>query len=158
MEKKEIIDILTIGEFGGIANLWKGALMDDFYKEYEIEGLSHPQQWQDGTYHTYDGCYSMNDGVVSDNMRNAIVKYREEIDPSCNIWVCNNMYDNEQAFVIYHNGTNGAEGDALNSMRNAADTLEKIQGFTKWATLLDCYCDTCDDVYSWLFTFSMEKY
>ena len=57
--------------------------------------------------------------------------------------------------VIFHNGTNGEECNALNSMRDAADNLEKIQGFTEWATLLDCYCDTLDDVYSWLFTFEV---
>ena len=37
----------------------------------------------------------------------------------------------------------------------ALEKLEKIQGFTEWATVVDCHCDTLDDVYSWLFTFEV---
>lgn len=62
---------------------------------------------------------------------------------------------NDQAFVIYTDGTNGKECNVLNSMRDAADKIEKIQGFTECATLLDCHCDTLDDVYGWLFTFEV---
>ena len=156
MNIKEIIsDALGSGEFRKVASLWKGADMDKFYKEFEIEGYSHPQRWDDGTYHTYDGCYSLNSGKISDDMRKAIDTYREDIDHGCNIWIYTNANGKEQAFVIFHNGTNGEECNALNSMRDAADNLEKIQGFTEWATLLDCYCDTLDDVYSWLFTFEV---
>lgn len=59
------------------------------------------------------------------------------------------MYTNgkDQAFVIYHNGTNGKECNALNSIRDAADKIEKIQGFTECVTLIDCHCDTLVDVY-----------
>ena len=38
--------------------------------------------------------------------------------------------------MIYHNGTNGRECNALNSMRDAANKLEIVQSFTKFSTLI----------------------
>ena len=152
--KEEIQTILSSGCFRDIAALWKGASMDEHYKDYEISEFSHPQQWGDGTWHTYDGVYNVsNSETLSDKTLEAIRNYRSKIDDDCNIWITTNIYGEEQAYVIYHNGTNGRESNALNSMRDAANKLEFVQSFTDWATLIDCYCDTCDDVYSWLFTF-----
>ena len=154
VDKKEIQDTLSHGEVGKVAALWKGGSMDEHYKDYEISEFSHPQQWEDGTWHTYDGVYNVsNYDTVSDETLEAIRNYRSKINDDCNIWITTNIYGEEQAYVIYHNGTNGREGNALNSMMDAANKLEIVQSFTDWATLIDCYCDTCDDVYSWLFTF-----
>ena len=154
VDKKEIQDTLSHGEVGKVAALCKGGSMDEHYKDYEISEFSHPQQWEDGTWHTYDGVYNVsNYDTVSDETLEAIRNYRSKINDDCNIWITTNIYGEEQAYVIYHNGTNGREGNALNSMRDAANKLEIVQSFTDWATLIDCYCDTCDDVYSWLFTF-----
>lgn len=156
MNKEKITKILSNGDFQEMASLWKGGDMDKYYKQYEIEGYSHPQQWDDGTWHTYDGCYSLNDGNISDKMRKALDAYRNTICNDSNIWVYTNSFGREQAFVIYHNGTNGKEGNALNSMRDAANVLEKVQGFTAWGTLVSTYCDIYDDVYSWLLTFEVK--
>ena len=154
VDKTEIQNILSSGEYGKITGLWKGALMDEHYKDYEISEVSHPQQWEDGTWHTYDGVYNVsNSKTISDDTLEAIRNYRSKIDDDCNIWITDNIYDEEQVYVIYHNRTNGRECNALNSIRDAANKLEIIQSFTDWATLIDCYCDRCDDVYSWLFAF-----
>lgn len=154
--KEELINILRSADFSKHANLWKGAYMDEHYKQYEVAGFSHPQQWEDGTWHTYDGVYSLNDGQISDKMREVITYIRKNIYGGANVWIFTNPETkDEQGFFIYHNGTNGLEGNALNSIREMADSLEDLQNHSDWATLLDCYCDTCDDVYSWLFTFTV---
>ena len=154
VDKKEIQNILSNGEIGKVAGLWKGVSMDEHYKDYEISEFSHHQQLEDGTLHTYDGVYNVSDfEILSDKTLDAIRSYRSKIDDNCNIWITTNIYGEEQVYVIYHNGTNGREYNALNSMRDASNKLEIVQSFTDWATLIDCYCDTCDDVYSWLFTF-----
>ena len=41
------------------------------------------------------------------------------------------------------------------SVDDLKEYIEKIQEFTEWATLLDCHCDTLDDIYGWLFTFEV---
>lgn len=155
MEKEKIKDILKRGKIEEIIALQLCYDSEIRYGQYEIEGYSHPKKCDDGKYHTFDACYSLNDGKISDRMRKAIDDYREYINDTENIWVYTNDNGKEQAFVIYYNGTNGKEGNVLNSMRDSSEKLEKIQGFTEWATLLDCHCDTLDDVYGWLFTFEV---
>ena len=155
MEKEKIKHILKRGVFEEIIALQLCYDRDICYGQYEIEGYSHPKKCDDGKSRTFDACYSLNDGKISDKMRKAIDDYREHINDTENIWVYTNDNGKEQAFVIYHNGTNGKEGNVLNSMRDSSEKLEKIQGFTEWATLLDCHCDTLDDVYGWLFTFEV---
>lgn len=155
MKKEDIKNVLKRGEFEGFIKLQLRDNNGMGYDQYKIEGYSHPKKCDDGKYHTFDACYSLNDGKVSDRMRKAIDDYREYINDTENIWVYTNDNGKEQAFVIYYNGTNGKKGNVLNSMRDSSEKLEKIQGFTEWATLLDCHCDTLDDVYGWLFTFEV---
>ena len=155
MKKEDIKNILKRGEFEGFIKLQLRDNNGMGYDQYKIEGYSHPKKSDDGMCHTFDGYYSLNDGMISDRMRKAIDDYREHINDTENIWVYTNDNGKEQAFVIYHNGTNGKECNALNSMRDAVDKIGKIQGITEWATLLDCHCDTFDDVYGWLFTFEV---
>ena len=155
MKKEDIKNILKRGEFEGFIKLQLRDNNGMGYDQYKIEGYSHPKKSDDGMCHTFDGYYSLNDGMISDRMRKAIDDYREHINDTENIWVYTNDNGKEQAFVIYHNGTNGKECNALNSMRDAVDKIGKIQGITEWATLLDCHCDTLDDVYGWLFTFEV---
>ena len=155
MEKEKIMSILKRGKIEEIIALQLCYDSEICYGQYEIEGYSHPKKCDDGKYHTFDACYSLNDGKISDRMRKAIDDYREYINNTENIWVYTNDNGKEQAFVIYYNGTNGKKGNVLNSMRDSSEKLEKIQGFTEWATLLDCHCDTLDDVYGWLFTFEV---
>lgn len=155
MEKEKIKGILKRGKIEEFIALQLCYDSEICYCKYEIEGYSHPKKCDDGKYHTFDACYSLNDGKISDRMRKAIDDYREYINDTENIWVYTNGNGKEQAFVIYYNGTNGKEGNVLNSMRDSSEKLEKIQGFTEWATLLDCHCDTLDDVYGWLFTFEV---
>ena len=155
MKKENIKNILKRGEFEGFIKLKLRDNNGMGYEQYEIEGHSHPNKSDDGTCRTFNGCYSLNDGMISDRMRKTIDDYREHIDDTEDIWVYTNDNGKEQAFVIYHNGTNGKEGNILSSMLDAVEKLEKIQGFTEWATVVDCHCDTLDDVYSWLFTFEV---
>ena len=155
MEKEKIKDILKRGKIEEIIALQLCYDSEICYGQYEIEGYSHPKKCDDGKYHSFDACYSLNDGKISDRMRKAIDDYREYINDTENIWVYTNDNGKEQAFVIYYNGTNGKKGNVLNSMRDSSEKLENIQGFTEWATLLDCHCDTLDDVYGWLFTFEV---
>ena len=155
MEKEKIKDILKRGKIEEIIALQLCYDSEICYAQYEIEGYSHPKKCDDGKYHTFDACYSLNDGKISDRMRKAIDDYREHINDTEDIWVYTNDNGKEQAFVIYHNGTNGKEGNILSSMLDAVEKLEKIQGFTEWATVVDCHCDTLDDVYSWLLTFEV---
>ena len=155
MEKEKIMAILKRGKIEEIIALQLCYDSEVCYCKYEIEGYSHPKKCDDGKCHTFDACYSLNDGKISDRMRKAIDDYREYINDTENIWVYTNDNGKEQAFVIYYNGTNGKKGNVLNSMRDSSEKLEKIQGFTEWATLLDCHCDTLDDVYGWLFTFEV---
>ena len=155
MEKEKIKDILKRGKIEEIIALQLSYDSEICYGQYEIEGYSHPKKCDDGKCHTFDACYSLNDGKISDRMRKAIDDYREYINDTENIWVYTNDNGKEQAFVIYYNGTNGKKGNVLNSMRDSSEKLEKIQGFTEWATLLDCHCDTLDDVYGLLFTFEV---
>ena len=63
--------------------------------------------------------------------------------------------NNIQVFFSFHNGTNGLEGNIINSMRECLELIENINKHPdiEWVTVLDTYFDTCDDVYSWLFTF-----
>ena len=74
------------------------------------------------------------------------------------VLVYTNKYGNKQVFFNYHNGTNGYEGDAVNSIKDCYEMLSKIKGHkcVKWATLLHYEPDHCDDVYSWFITFVLK--
>lgn len=63
-----------------------------------------------------------------------------------------------QVFFTYHNGTNGLEGNIINSMKDCTKVLEKINNHpdVEWTTILDTLFDTCDDVYSWWITFTLK--
>ena len=130
MVKEKIKDILKRGKIEEIIALQLCYDSDICYGQYEIEGYSHSKKCDDGKCHTFDACYSLNDGKISDRMRKAIDDYREYINDTENIWVYTNDNGKEQAFVIYYNGTNGKKGNVLNSMRDSSEKLEKIQGFT----------------------------
>ena len=74
------------------------------------------------------------------------------------VLVYTNKYGNKQVFFNYHNGTNGYEGDAVNSIKDCYEMLSKIKDheYVKWATLLHYEPDHCDDVYSWFITFVLK--
>ena len=67
--------------------------------------------------------------------------------------------NNIQVFFSFHNGTNGLEGNIINSMRECLELIENINKHPdiEWVTVLDTYFDTCDDVYSWWVTFTIKE-
>ena len=67
--------------------------------------------------------------------------------------------NNIQVFFSFHNGTNGLEGNIINSMRECLELIESINKHPdiEWVTVLDTYFDTCDDVYSWRVTFVIKE-
>lgn len=74
------------------------------------------------------------------------------------VLVYTNKYGDKQVFFNYHNGTNGFEGDAVNSTKDCYEMLSKIKGHkcVKRTTLLHYEPDHCDDVYSWFITFVLK--
>ena len=110
MEKEKIRDILKRGEFEEIIALQLCYDMEICYGQYEIEGYSHPKKCDDGKCRTFDACYSLNDGKISDKMRKAIDDYREHINDTENIGFRDNVFyqlfqnqDKRKEFVIEMN-------------------------------------------------------
>ena len=110
MEKERIREILKRGVFEEIIALQLCYDMDICYGQYEIEGYSHPKKCDDGKCRTFDACYSLNDGKISDKMRKAIDDYREHINDTENIGFRDNVFyqlfqnqDKRKEFVIEMN-------------------------------------------------------
>ena len=74
------------------------------------------------------------------------------------VLVYTNKYGDKQVLFNHHNGTNGYEGDAVNSIKECYETLSRIKDHkcVKWTTLLHYEPDHCDDVYSWFITFVLK--
>ncbi len=130
-----IAGILRVGNIDRLNELWGDTTR--YHGRFEV-------QMKDKYVYSVDGSISKKmERFISDNAG----KLGELM------WVCDNSKGEEQAFFRLDNGTNGKEGNALKSMKEAVETLEFIAGRTKWATLIGSVCDTLDDVYSWYFTF-----
>jgi hypothetical protein len=74
------------------------------------------------------------------------------------VLVYTNKYGDKQVLFNHHNGTNGFEGNAVNSIKECYETLSRIKEHkcVKWTTLLHYEPDHCDDVYSWFITFVLK--
>ena len=59
-----------------------------------------------------------------------------------------------QLFFIFGTGTNGSENSIKNSLLQVYELLNELQGidYINWATVLDVSIDTCDDVYTFVIT------
>ena len=140
--------------------------MERFTKEYLIDILEnqdykefislHPQIWKhedllidEGNIFSVDGTELTTEqiGVIHDVMQ-------------CHsfVLVYTNTCGEKQVFFNYHNGTNGREGDVVESLWDVYMKLFLIKNnpLVKWTTLLEYSPDHCDDVYSWFITFVLK--
>jgi len=137
MNKESIIKILETGDYPGFLNL-------------------HPEIWnsefkiEDTNIYGIDVCLTPRQIEVI----KSLTAY-----PCTYVLVWKNSWSGDiQVFFTYHNGTNGEENNIINSMKDCAKFLEKINNHPdiEWVTTLDAEFDTCDDVYSWWITFTLK--
>ena len=74
------------------------------------------------------------------------------------VLVYTNKRGEKQLFFIYHNGTNGREGDVVTSLLDVYKKLSSIKNnpLVKYTTLLEYEPDHIDDVYYWFITFILK--
>lgn len=137
MNKETIIKILETSDYSGFLGLypkiWNSELKMGDTNIYGIDVYLTPKQ---------------------------IEVIKSLTDYSCKyVLVWKNSWSGDiQIFFTYHNGTNGLEGNIINSMKDCVKVLERINNCSdvEWTTVLDARFDTCDDVYSWWITFTLK--
>jgi hypothetical protein len=72
--------------------------------------------------------------------------------------VYKNKNDELQVFFLINNGTNGKEGNIKSSMQEAIDGLDALEAneHVKWCQILDVWIDNADDVYAYVFTYTLK--
>ena len=138
MNKEEIIKILLEGDYKGFIGL-------------------HPKIWNSQFKLEETNIYPIN--VELNNKQIDLIKDIVSCTDSYVLVYRNPRTNNIQVFFSFHNGTNGIEGNIINSMRECLELIENINNHPdiEWVTVLDTYFDTCDDVYSWWVTFVIKE-
>ena len=138
MNKEEIIKILLEGDYKGFIGL-------------------HPKIWNSQFKLEETNIYPIN--VELNDKQIDLIKDIVNCTDSYVLVYRNPKTNNIQVFFSFHNGTNGLEGNIINSMRECLELIENINKHPdiEWVTVLDTYFDTCDDVYSWWITFVIKE-
>ena len=138
MNKEEIIKILLEGDYKGFIGL-------------------HPKIWNSQFKLEETNIYPIN--IELNDKQIDLIKDIVNCTDSYVLVYRNPKTNNIQVFFSFHNGTNGLEGNIINSMRECLELIENINKHPdiEWVTVLDTYFDTCDDVYSWWITFVIKE-
>jgi hypothetical protein len=58
--------------------------------------------------------------------------------------------------VLFHTGSNGAEGSIRNSLTHAVDMIDKLDYMDYMHEIVDVSIDNCDDVYTFYFRIRID--